>query len=83
MFYQFYQKDWGPVNPLVLKSYVPKQRAKKAAMSVDNLGDLDPERALDAQIEAEECMDEGEAEEAVDEGAMDEEPDGGMDSDVA
>jgi hypothetical protein len=89
---QFYQKDWGPVNPLVLKPHVPKPRAKKAA---EDLDDLDPERApdlVDAQIEAEEAMDEGEAEQAVDEseaeesideGAMDEGSDGDMDSDEA
>ncbi len=54
---QFYQKDWGPVNPLVLKPHMPEPRAKKSA---DDLNDLDPERApdlLDAQIEAEEAMD--------------------------
>ncbi len=78
----------------MLKPYVPKQRAKEAAISVDDLGVLDPERApesVDAQIEAEECtdeaevseeaMDEGEAQEAKDEGAMDEESDGDVDSD--
>ncbi len=50
---QFYQKDWGPVNPLVLKPHVAKPRAKKvakprakkAAMSAEDLDDLDPERA--------------------------------------
>ncbi len=63
-------------------------------MSVDDLDDLDPARApevTDAQIEAEQAMDEGETEEAmeqdemesIDEGAMDEESDGGMDSDEA
>jgi hypothetical protein len=84
---QFYQKDWGPVNPLVLKPYVPVPRPKKAAMSVDDLDDLDPKRApefVDAQIKAEEYMDEAEvSEEAMDEGAMDEGSDEGVDSDEA
>jgi hypothetical protein len=77
----------------VLKPHVAKPRAKKAAMSASDLNDLDPERApelVDAQIEAEqamdegeaeEAMDEGEAEEAMDEGAMDEGSDGCVDSD--
>jgi hypothetical protein len=87
---QFYQKDWGTVNPLVLKPYVLKQRAKKAAMSVDDLGDLDPERApefVGAQIEAEKCMDEAEEsddmDEDMDEDEVAKESDEGVDPDEA
>ncbi len=84
---QFYQKDWGPVNPLVLKPHVPVPRAKKAAMTVDDLDDLDPERApefVDAQIEADMAAEEAEvSEEAKDEGAMDEGSDEGVDSNEA
>ncbi len=54
---------------------------------LDDLDDLDPERApefVDAQIEAEEHMNEAEvSEEAMDEGAMDEGSDEGVDSDKA
>jgi hypothetical protein len=63
---------WGPVDPVVLKPYVPEPKAEKAA---DDLHDLDPERApelVDAQIEAEQAMGEGEAEQAMDEGEAEE-----------
>jgi hypothetical protein len=63
----------------VLKPHVPEPKAKKAAEDHD---DLDPERApelVDAAIEAEQAMDEGEAEEPIGEDVMDEGSDGDVD----
>jgi hypothetical protein len=67
----------------VLKPSVPEPKAKKAA---EDLDDLDPERApelVDAQIEAEQAMDEGEAEQAMDEGEAEEAIDEGEEAEEA